>query len=321
MNALLRSDSSADAAPAEVPERPTLSVGEQLRAAREAAGQSAADVAKTLKLGVRQIEALENGDWSGLPGATFVRGFVRNYARLFRLDADRLVRALDDDRLPQAPQLHMPSTTSEALPEADAPHRRDFAALLSAGVMVALAVAAYFFLPQNFWQTTQADLAAARQAVERLLARPSTEPAAAAVAPPATARASEPQTLPLTVKAVPETPPLLPASVTATAPLPAPVPAAAQPQPPAALAGPAVAAGDSGVHLSFAKPSWVEIRDRNGMVIFSQLNPADSQRYIEGELPFSLTIGNARHVLVKFRGKPVDLAQRSKDDVARLTLE
>ena len=46
-----------------------------------------ADVAQTLKLGVRQVEALENGDWGGLPGATFIRGFVRNYARLVQVDA------------------------------------------------------------------------------------------------------------------------------------------------------------------------------------------------------------------------------------------
>lgn len=314
MSALLAGDADIAA----VPESAPLSVGEQLRAAREAAGQSSADVAKTLKLGVRQIEALENGDWSGLPGLTFVRGFVRNYARLFRLDADRLVKALDDGRLPQAPQLDMPSTTSEVLPQANAPHRRDFAAVFTGGAVMVLAVAAYFFLPQNFRETTQADFSAARQAVEQLLARPSAAPVAAPAAEspapaspettaaqvvqPAAVRNTESQTLPLTVKAAPEM---------------APMPASVAPPP----AGSASVAGESGVHLSFAKPSWVEIRDRNGQVIFSQLNPADSQRYIEGELPFSLTIGNARHVAVKFRGKPVDLALRSKDDVARLTLE
>jgi cytoskeleton protein RodZ len=40
------------------------------------------DVAAKLKLTARQIEALEQEDFSHLPSEVFVRGFVRNYARL-----------------------------------------------------------------------------------------------------------------------------------------------------------------------------------------------------------------------------------------------
>ena len=60
-------------------------VGEKLRLAREALGMSATDMAHALKLGQRQLEALEAGNWLGLPGNTFVRGFVRNYARLVNI--------------------------------------------------------------------------------------------------------------------------------------------------------------------------------------------------------------------------------------------
>ncbi|HCV14211.1 MAG TPA: hypothetical protein DGC76_11045, partial [Candidatus Accumulibacter sp.] len=45
---------------------PTLvagGVGQQLRAAREARGASLAEVALSLKLGLRQVEALENEEW------------------------------------------------------------------------------------------------------------------------------------------------------------------------------------------------------------------------------------------------------------------
>ena len=73
--------------------------------------------------------------------------------------------------------------------------------------------------------------------------------------------------------------------------------------------------------LSFGQPSWVEIRDRSGQIVFSQLNPAGSQREIEGQAPFTLVIGNASSVTVQYKGKTVDLTQRSKDDVARLTLD
>ena len=73
--------------------------GATLRAARQAQGYSIAEVAQVLKFGVRQLEALENDDYSTLKGATFIRGFVRSYARYLRLDEVPLLAALE----PQAP--------------------------------------------------------------------------------------------------------------------------------------------------------------------------------------------------------------------------
>ena len=69
-----------------------------LRMAREAAGLSIDAVAQQLKLAPRQVKALEDDDFAELPGRTFVRGFVRNYARLLRLDPEAVVAALPGDR-------------------------------------------------------------------------------------------------------------------------------------------------------------------------------------------------------------------------------
>ena len=46
-------------------------VGEKLRLAREALGMSATDMAHALKLGQRQLEALEAGNWQGYLCAWF----------------------------------------------------------------------------------------------------------------------------------------------------------------------------------------------------------------------------------------------------------
>lgn len=69
--------------------------GAQLKAGREARGLAVADVAAKLKLTGRQVEALEAEDLSHLPNPVFVRGFVRNYARLVDLDPDSLISPLD----------------------------------------------------------------------------------------------------------------------------------------------------------------------------------------------------------------------------------
>jgi cytoskeleton protein RodZ len=70
------------------------SVGSQLHAAREAAGLTVAEVAQSLKFSPRQIQLLEADDYAALPGNTIVRGFVRSYARMLKLDADSLLQAL-----------------------------------------------------------------------------------------------------------------------------------------------------------------------------------------------------------------------------------
>ena len=79
------------------------------RLAREAAGLSVDDVAQQLKLAPRQVQALEDDDYQRLPGRTFVRGFVRNYARFIQLDPDAvlaLLPAADSDAGARTPDVH-----------------------------------------------------------------------------------------------------------------------------------------------------------------------------------------------------------------------
>lgn len=61
---------------------------------------SVADVAQRLKYGARQIEALEAEEFDKLPGATFIRGMVRGYARLLDTDPQHLLDALDQRYVP-----------------------------------------------------------------------------------------------------------------------------------------------------------------------------------------------------------------------------
>src|SRR2546423_5682965 len=69
----------------------------QLRAERKL---SIADVAQRLKYGVRQIEALEAEEFDTLPGATFVRGMVRGYAKLLDTDPQPMLDELEQRYVP-----------------------------------------------------------------------------------------------------------------------------------------------------------------------------------------------------------------------------
>jgi hypothetical protein len=65
--------------------------GALLRAVREARGPSLQDVAATTRISVRYLEAIEADAFDQLPSATFVRGYVREVARLLRLDETAVV--------------------------------------------------------------------------------------------------------------------------------------------------------------------------------------------------------------------------------------
>jgi cytoskeleton protein RodZ len=100
--------------------------------------------------------------------------------------------------------------------------------------------------------------------------------------------------------------------------------AAATAQPadaPAAVTPPPVVSSGKALRFTFAQPSWVEVRDKSGQIIYSQLNPAGSEREVEGLPPYALVVGNAGNVTVRYQGRAIDLQPRSKDDVARVTVE
>lgn len=123
-----------------------------------------------------------------------------------------------------------------------------------------------------------------------------------------------------------------PASQPAPAAVVPPQPAApaAEPQEPAPAEQPAPAQasapaetreGQKRVQLEFQNESWVEIKDREGNTLMSQLNPAGSQKSVEGAPPLSVVIGNASSVRVTYDGAVFDLKPHTKVDVARFTLE
>lgn len=69
-----------------------MPVGEILRRAREHYGQSIADIERALRIRASQIEAIESGDLSRLPGPVYAIGFVRSYADYLGLGGEKMVR-------------------------------------------------------------------------------------------------------------------------------------------------------------------------------------------------------------------------------------
>ena len=77
------------------PEEVTLfpkTAGEKLREAREAQGLSLAEIAARTRVPVRQLEAIEAGNYAALPSITYSVGFAKAYARAVDLDEVAIAR-------------------------------------------------------------------------------------------------------------------------------------------------------------------------------------------------------------------------------------
>jgi cytoskeleton protein RodZ len=74
-----------------VDNKPTVSVGQRLKAAREGKKYSTAEVAVQLRLNKDLIDALENNQWDKLHGRTYARGYYANYVRFLGLPFDEMM--------------------------------------------------------------------------------------------------------------------------------------------------------------------------------------------------------------------------------------
>ncbi len=118
-------------------------------------------------------------------------------------------------------------------------------------------------------------------------------------------------------------PPASVAAQSATPAAPPPWPASVVVPRPSGATG---AAGGAGVPLNplvmrFPADSWIEVRDASGAVLITGTQPPGTVRELSGELPLSLTIGNAGGVAVTWRGVPIDLAPHMRQGIARFRIE
>jgi cytoskeleton protein RodZ len=268
--------------------------GRMLAQLRSERSLSVADVAQRLKYGARQIEALEAEEFGKLPaGSTFVRGMIRGYAKLLDVDPQPVLKALERRHIPAEITVDL---RAKRIPFPDGAKRgtRLYLVLSLLALVAVLGVLYESQVGTHSWTEMTASL----------LSEPKSQGAAApAEAPPAPKL--EAVAAP-TVKAEP-------------LPLPLPAVRVLQPASSQAVMLPS-SRGEGRVQIEFDGEAWVEIKDKDGKTLMSQLNSGGTRRAVAGALPLSLVIGNAAAVRVSYNGNPVDLTPYIRVEVARLTL-
>ncbi|HGJ65251.1 TPA: helix-turn-helix domain-containing protein [bacterium] len=77
------------------------SLGEQLRNTRESKNISLEDASKDVKISMRYLKALEEGDYSEFPAQTYIKGFLTNYAKYLGLDPKSMLAQYSKLMLPK----------------------------------------------------------------------------------------------------------------------------------------------------------------------------------------------------------------------------
>ncbi|MFZ5484228.1 MAG: RodZ domain-containing protein [Pseudomonadota bacterium] len=298
----------------------TPGYGAMLAEARQAKGLSIQDVADKLKLTARQIEAMEAEDAQRLPAPVYLRGFIRNYARLVELPYERLP-AVDSSAVPT----ETITAHSEEVRFNASPVKRWLLLPLAAFVLfLALVAVLYAWLSQGeeaYVEHPPAEVAQSpvtqspvdQPAPTPLTLVPGTVPDGAAVPGPSTAPGLD-STIPS--PALPPVPTAAPV-VPAVPPLPsAPVPPPAQASVPAVKPDP----GHVVQLVADQTDAWIEVVSGDDKR-YTRLLRVGEQLTLRGAAPFRLVVGNAATVRLTYDGRPIDLKPYTGDKVARLTLE
>lgn len=273
--------------------------GGLLRAARQQQGLHIAALAASIKVAPAKLEALEAGRYDELPDATFARALANTVCRVLKIDPGPVLA-----QLPGAADTGLARVDSGLnTPFRDRPGRTDPAewtpwrrpVLWLVGLLL-LAAAAFVLVP-----TAPRPPSPTPDAGQVPLMPPAATPAATPADDAASGAVAE-------------------AASAAVVPPPAASAAAAPVADAKASATPTAAGAGDKLVLHALKDTWVRVIDGGGQTLMSRVLPAGETVELTAVAPLSLRIGNVQGTELKFRGRPVDLAAATRDNIANLTL-
>jgi cytoskeleton protein RodZ len=313
-------DSQAQSQPA--------SLGEVLQAARVAKALSLQDVSDNLRYSVKQIDALEKGEYHLLPDAMITRGFIRNYARLLDTDAEPLLASYRQSVASESD--NMIAVRSSMRPVQLTKESQPWLKYILASILVLLFLLAWLFYVDYMPKPSNDAVDKTPEVIEETV--PAVTESLPEIALPAAQRQAEDDSVAPDLLAAPNvglnagTPPATNAADVKSADTlsqidfkPLAPSATQQTQTPAITS--AAKTADKAVNMVFTAQTWVSVTDKSGKVVYEKMSYNGDKETINVAPPLNLVIGNASGTKLNFGGKDIDLAPNTKNNVARITLE
>ncbi|OQR44693.1 helix-turn-helix domain-containing protein [Klebsiella aerogenes] len=311
------------------------STGARLRNAREQLGLSQQAVAERLCLKVSTVRDIEEDKAPADLASTFLRGYIRSYARLVHIPEEELLPMMAK----QAPIRAAKVAPMQSFSLGKRRKKRD-GWLMSFTWLILFVVIG---LSGAWWwqdhkaqqeeitsmadqstsdlnssdsgsQSIPLDTSSANNAPDTTAANANSAPVDTSTAPAPSAPAATPAPVDNNAVVAPSQ-----ANVDTSAAAPAaPAPTSALPTD---QANAATTASAQDLVMNFSADCWLEVSDATGKKLFSGLQRKGGNLNLSGQAPYKLKIGAPAAVQIQYLGKPVDLSRFIRtNQVARLTL-
>ncbi|MFM5030089.1 RodZ domain-containing protein [Aeromonas rivipollensis] len=288
--------------------------GQLLRNAREQLGWTREQVASRIHLRLTLIAAIEADTYDKHTSHTFIRGYLRAYAKLVGIPEETILAAYDKLGLTPPDNIDMQSFSRRSRQQAN-DSRLKVVTWLVILVLIALSIAWW-------WQSTarrsagDEALAASEMGTEQTMSVASVTPAVD-VADPVLPVASDAVATGVVVSEAAAT---VPAVVAATSAALSTETSAAE----ATLAPAETAATEPGkvpqLKMSFTADCWLDVKDANGKTLFSGLKKANDELVLEGPEPLRFIVGAPMAVNLEYQGKSFDMSRYNNGRTARFSL-
>ncbi|MGU6538866.1 cytoskeleton protein RodZ [Salmonella enterica subsp. enterica serovar Panama] len=277
--------------------------GVRLRNAREQLGLSQQAVAERLCLKVSTVRDIEEDKAPSDLASTFLRGYIRSYARLVHVPEEELLPGLEK----QAPLRAAKVAPMQSFSLGKRRKKRD-GWLMSFTWLVLFVVVG--LTGAWWWQNHKAQQEEITTMADQSTAELNADKDSGQSVPLDTRDATSQDTTPAQTAPAPATP------VDSTAATETP---SALPTSQAGVAAPA--ADPNALVMNFTADCWLEVTDATGKKLFSGMQRKDGNLNLTGQAPYKLKIGAPAAVQIQYQGKPVDLSRFIRtNQVARLTL-
>ena len=252
--------------------------GSMLATARKQQQKTIEEIADELNLSVTQVKLIELDQTDGLPEPTYVRGYIRGYAKLLGLNPDEVLQNYLNPNWQQTSNLNdIPKGIGTTTQESDGGFFTPTKTIL---LLIIIGALAYF------WYTGALSNIDGSKPVTSSNSQSGNQ-LNLAVSPALTSSSSDPVETDGTPSSA-----LAPKSADSSATTDAV----------------STEIGNQLV-LSFSKATWIDIKDSSGTRLAYKTYAAGETLDVNSELPMSVFIGDADNVSVEYNGLPFDLSE------------
>lgn len=286
-----------------------------LRSQREKQGISSQEIASRIRLDIKIVESIEQDSDEGMPAATYVRGYLRSYAKIVDADADHIIN-LYNSGSPQSPPEILPEVKPPTQVSSSDKPVKAFTYLITLGLVLLLLIwyqsnyvveTTSINEPENYNTETSINGVDITYDIVRHSSSSWQSPKSATEEKPKPEASPEPinqdDSLELQSDDGEQTLGII--SIDGID---------------KKTSASAIGTGPDKIELTLTRDSWIEINDANDIKLFNDLAIGGEQYSINGTAPFQILFGFSPGVTIKYNGNLFNHSRYSSGGIARFKL-